>query len=223
MPDPSVAIQRVIEIDGRSCADNVLIHLESTIVVDRLAMPDTFTLVFRDPDRNILGDGRTSRSAPRSRSRPPRRATHAPKVLHRRRGHLDRDRVRLARHARRRPRLRPVAPAGRGPQVARRSSNVKYLGHRDPDRAGAAGLTPGRRRVRGHARPRVPGQPVRPRLPVRPRAPDRLRLSASTARTCCSRSPSSRRHGTRPRARPWAPNPTSPRVGRRPARLPRPR
>ena len=54
MPDPSVAIQREIEIDGSRLPDNVLIHLESTTVIDRLTMPDTFTLVFRDPDRNIL-------------------------------------------------------------------------------------------------------------------------------------------------------------------------
>ncbi len=54
MPDPSVAIQREIEIDGSKLPDNVLIHLESTTVIDRLSMPDTFTLVFRDPDRNIL-------------------------------------------------------------------------------------------------------------------------------------------------------------------------
>ena len=54
MPDPSVAIQRDIEIDGSKLPDNVLIHLESTTVIDRLTMPDTFTLVFRDPDRNIL-------------------------------------------------------------------------------------------------------------------------------------------------------------------------
>lgn len=54
MPDPSVAIQREIEIDGSKLPDNVLIHLESTTVIDRLTMPDTFTLVFRDPDRNIL-------------------------------------------------------------------------------------------------------------------------------------------------------------------------
>ena len=54
MPDPSVAIQREIEIDGSKLPDNILIHVESTTVIDRLSMPDTFTLVFRDPDRNIL-------------------------------------------------------------------------------------------------------------------------------------------------------------------------
>ena len=58
MPDPSVAIQRDIEIDGSTLPDNVLIHLESTTVIDRLSMPDTFTLVFRDPDRNILSTAR---------------------------------------------------------------------------------------------------------------------------------------------------------------------
>ncbi len=54
MPDPSVAIQREIEIDGSALADSVLIHLESATVIDRLTAPDTFTLVFRDPERNIL-------------------------------------------------------------------------------------------------------------------------------------------------------------------------
>jgi phage protein D len=54
MPDPAVSIQRQIEVDGSALADSVLIHLESATVVDRLSMPDTFTLVFRDPERNIL-------------------------------------------------------------------------------------------------------------------------------------------------------------------------
>jgi uncharacterized protein involved in type VI secretion and phage assembly len=58
MPDPTVSIQRQIEVDGSSLPDSVLMHLESATVVDRLSMPDTFTLVFRDPDRNIVSTAR---------------------------------------------------------------------------------------------------------------------------------------------------------------------
>ena len=55
MPDPAVAISRLIEIDGSKLADDIDSHLESATVVDRLSMPDMFALVFRDPQRDILG------------------------------------------------------------------------------------------------------------------------------------------------------------------------
>ena len=112
-------------------------QLESALVVDRLAMPDMFTLVFRDPDRDILGQGRArdrhegedlDRVGERRRAR----------AADRRRGHLDRGRVRHARDAGRRPRLRPVAPAGGRPQD-RDVPERQVLGHR----AARSRATPG--------------------------------------------------------------------------------
>ena len=55
MPDPEVSIGRLIEIDGSKLADDIDGQLESATVVDRLAMPDMFALVFRDPERDVLG------------------------------------------------------------------------------------------------------------------------------------------------------------------------
>jgi phage protein D len=55
MPAQTDSIQRVIEIDGSELTADVESQIESVLVVDRLAMPDMFTLVFRDPDRDILG------------------------------------------------------------------------------------------------------------------------------------------------------------------------
>ena len=55
MPDPEVSIGRLIEIDGSKLAADIDGCLESATVVDRLAMPDMFALVFRDPLRDILG------------------------------------------------------------------------------------------------------------------------------------------------------------------------
>ncbi|MEI7744524.1 MAG: VgrG-related protein [Chloroflexota bacterium] len=52
---PTAAIQRTVEIDGTALSADVDSQLESVTVVDRLAMPDTFTLVFRDPAHEILG------------------------------------------------------------------------------------------------------------------------------------------------------------------------
>jgi len=49
------SIQRVIEIAGSELARDIDAQLESVLVVDRLAMPDMFTLVFRDPGRDVLG------------------------------------------------------------------------------------------------------------------------------------------------------------------------
>ena len=55
MPAPTASIQRIVEIDGTALAADVESQLESVLVVDRMAAPDTFTLVFRDPTRDILG------------------------------------------------------------------------------------------------------------------------------------------------------------------------
>jgi phage protein D/phage baseplate assembly protein gpV len=53
---PSVAAtQRTVKIDGSELTSDIDGALESVLVVDRLAMPDTFTLTFRDPNREILG------------------------------------------------------------------------------------------------------------------------------------------------------------------------
>jgi hypothetical protein len=54
MPSPTASISRVVEIDGAALAPDIEGQLESALVVDRLAMPDTFTLVFRDPTRDLL-------------------------------------------------------------------------------------------------------------------------------------------------------------------------
>lgn len=50
----ATAVQRVIEVDGSKLDPACEGQLESVLVVDRLAMPDTFTLVFRDPGRDVL-------------------------------------------------------------------------------------------------------------------------------------------------------------------------
>lgn len=49
------SIQRIIDIDGSELAADVDRQLESAVVIDRLRLPDTFTLVFRDPTLDILG------------------------------------------------------------------------------------------------------------------------------------------------------------------------
>lgn len=51
------AIQRRIEVDGTVLDSEVDAQLERVEVVDRLAMPDTFVLYFRDPDRDVLTRG----------------------------------------------------------------------------------------------------------------------------------------------------------------------
>ncbi len=55
MPTRTASISRIVEIDGTELAVEIEGQLESALVVDRLAMPDMFTLVFRDPTRDILG------------------------------------------------------------------------------------------------------------------------------------------------------------------------
>lgn len=54
MPAPTASIQRIVEVDGSALAADVESQLESVLVVDRMASPDMFTLVFRDPTRDIL-------------------------------------------------------------------------------------------------------------------------------------------------------------------------
>lgn len=51
------AIERRIEVDGTELDAEVDAQLERVEVVDRLAMPDTFVLYFRDPDRDVLTRG----------------------------------------------------------------------------------------------------------------------------------------------------------------------
>jgi phage protein D/phage baseplate assembly protein gpV len=48
------AVKRQIDIDGSELAPEIDIQLESVLVADRLAMPDMFELVFRDPDCDVL-------------------------------------------------------------------------------------------------------------------------------------------------------------------------
>src|SRR5512144_483283 len=46
--------QRVIEVESSQISPEVDGQLESATVIDRLHLPDTFTLVFRDPQRDVL-------------------------------------------------------------------------------------------------------------------------------------------------------------------------
>src|SRR4029079_368137 len=45
---------RVVEVDSTKLEDDVDGQLSSAMVIDRLHMPDTLTLVFHDPERDIL-------------------------------------------------------------------------------------------------------------------------------------------------------------------------
>ncbi len=54
MPVEAPAMQRLIEVGGSELPPDIEGQLESALVVDRLTMPDTFTLVFRDPELDIL-------------------------------------------------------------------------------------------------------------------------------------------------------------------------
>jgi phage protein D/phage baseplate assembly protein gpV len=60
----ATAVQRVVEVDGAKLEADIEGQLESVLVVDRLAMPDTFTLVFRDPSRDVLGRAKLKVGAP---------------------------------------------------------------------------------------------------------------------------------------------------------------
>lgn len=50
----TLSMQKVIKVEGSDLEPEVANQLESVVVIDRLAMPDTFALVFRDPNRQIL-------------------------------------------------------------------------------------------------------------------------------------------------------------------------
>lgn len=54
MPTSTGATQRLIEVDGAELAVGIDALLESAVVVDRLRMPDMFSLVFRDRERDVL-------------------------------------------------------------------------------------------------------------------------------------------------------------------------
>ncbi len=54
MATEALATTRGIEIDGSPLDADIDRELDSVVVVDRLAMPDMFSLVFRDPERDIL-------------------------------------------------------------------------------------------------------------------------------------------------------------------------
>src|SRR4029078_2651935 len=45
---------RVVEVDSTKLEDDVDGQLSSAMVIDRLHMPDTFTLVFHHPESDIL-------------------------------------------------------------------------------------------------------------------------------------------------------------------------
>jgi phage protein D len=51
----SVPSTATVKVDGSDLDAAVAASIESVLVVDRLAMPDMFTVVFRDRDRDILG------------------------------------------------------------------------------------------------------------------------------------------------------------------------
>jgi phage protein D/phage baseplate assembly protein gpV len=54
MPTAVAPTTNVIEVDGTALPPEVAAQLESAIVVDRLTAPDTFSLLFADPGRDIL-------------------------------------------------------------------------------------------------------------------------------------------------------------------------
>ena len=54
MPTRTASMHKVIKVEGSELEQDVSDQLESVLVIDRLAMPDMFALVFRDPGRQIL-------------------------------------------------------------------------------------------------------------------------------------------------------------------------
>src|SRR4051794_23843913 len=48
------AIQRKIKINGTALAKEIDAQIESVVVHDRIRMPDSFVITFRDPTRTIL-------------------------------------------------------------------------------------------------------------------------------------------------------------------------
>src|SRR4051794_16520619 len=51
----SVPSTAAVKVDGSDLDPAAVSAMESALVVDRMAMPDMFTLVFRDRDRDVLG------------------------------------------------------------------------------------------------------------------------------------------------------------------------
>jgi uncharacterized protein involved in type VI secretion and phage assembly len=52
----TTASGRLIEVEGSALAAEADAQIESVLVVDRLARPDMFEIVFRDPAKNVLGN-----------------------------------------------------------------------------------------------------------------------------------------------------------------------
>lgn len=52
--DTAPVVQRKIKVNGTPLKDDVDAKVESVVVHDRLRMPDSFVITFRDPDRTIL-------------------------------------------------------------------------------------------------------------------------------------------------------------------------
>ena len=187
-------------------------------VVDRLAMPDTFTLVFRDPDRDDPGQGRARDRHQGQDLDDVDAATTTPRPL------IDGEVTSIeteydvARHARRRPRLRQVAPAGGRAARPRRSSNAKYsdIASTDRERGGPHAPTSTRPTGRSTTSSRSTSPTSTSCTGSRARSAS---TAASTARRSCSRSPSSRRPAPG-EGDDRAPTTRPARVGRQPARLP---
>ena len=180
-------------------------------------MPDTFTLVFRDPNRDILGKAGLE-IGKKVEISTDARGVDTPGDPDHGRGHLHRGRVRHAGHAGRRPRLRPARigwrPAARPPPS--RTSTYSDIAQQI---AGDAGLTAEVDDSAGRYEHVFQVEPVGPRLPVRPRPRDRLRLPRGRRRRCCSRSRSSP-PAARARATSSSSRPAPARLGREPARVP---
>lgn len=52
--DTAPVVQRKIKVTGRPLADDVEAKVETIVVHDRIRMPDSFVITFRDPDRSVL-------------------------------------------------------------------------------------------------------------------------------------------------------------------------
>ena len=165
------AAQRIIEIDGSELDPEVEAALESALVLDRLAMPDMFQLVFRDPAREPGQGGSHDRRGHRHLDQ--LGGQRLARGAHRRRGHLHRGGIRLHGHACRRPRLRPLTPPGRGapdPDLPERKySDIAQ------QVAGDAGLSADVDDSGGTLEHVLQANQSRPRFPLRA-ATDRLRL-----------------------------------------------
>ena len=83
---------RVIEVDAKPLELALLSQLDAVTVIDRPTMPDTFTLEFRDPNRNVLERSGLA-IGKRVKVSTGGLLTDAPGDPDRRRGHLDRGRL----------------------------------------------------------------------------------------------------------------------------------